>query len=99
MIDKVIRPLLEPDMVKKLEKHSQRFHVDLQQVILNDIGRGSIFENITKLNNQMTERLKIKIDMRERFMQRMEDMGKFLVHEAAVDVAMGTQPDKKKLNE
>lgn len=46
----------------------------------------------------MTDRLKIKIDMKERYMQRMEDMGKYLVHEAQVDIAMKNQPDKKKLS-
>ena len=68
LFDKLLRPLLEPDKQKKLEKHASRFYVDLQQTILNDVGRGSIFENITKLNNQMTERLKLRIDMRDRWL-------------------------------
>ena len=32
---------------------------------MTDIGHGSIFEQIIKINNRMTERLKFKVDLQE----------------------------------
>ena len=32
---------------------------------MTDIGRGSIFEEIIKINNAMSERMKFKVDMQE----------------------------------
>lgn len=35
----------------------------LQTAILEDIGRGSIFENIQKINHKMELKLRIKVDL------------------------------------
>ena len=35
----------------------------MQQQILTDIGRGSIFEHITKVNELMSKRLQFKVDL------------------------------------
>ena len=71
-----------------MEKCTDRFYVDLQQIILNDIGRGSIFENIIKLNNEMSERLKLEVDMRVRAMRKLQDLGKHLVQKAQIDLEL-----------
>ena len=95
-VSKTIKPLLDAENVKKLDRMTQRTYVELQQIILNDIGRGSIFENITKLNNEMQERLNLKVDMQEKFMLKMQDFGKHLMHKASVDLAMEKEADKGK---
>lgn len=37
----------------------------MQQQILTDIGRGSIFEHVQKVNDYMTKRLQFKVDLQE----------------------------------
>ena len=62
---KLLQPLFEEDQLRKLDKISERFTVEMQQQILTDIGRGSIFEHINKVNEVMTKRLQFKVDLQE----------------------------------
>ena len=48
-------------------------------MIVDDIGKGSIFDNIIKLNNEMAERLQIAVDMRTRAVKVMQALGNHLI--------------------
>ena len=63
----ILTPLFDEDFkfVAKLGKITDRFCEEMQGNILNDIGRASIFEQIIKVNDQMTKRLKMRIDLQE----------------------------------
>ena len=65
VLKEILVPLFDDDhkFVKKLDKVSERFCMEMQGNILNDIGRASIFEQIIKINDQMTKRLKVRIDL------------------------------------
>jgi hypothetical protein len=50
----------------------EKFHMELdfvkmnlQDAILKDVGKGSIFENIQLINDEMSERLKARVDLTE----------------------------------
>ena len=53
----LVGPLLEQDKFKKFEKQAKRFTEEQQSQILSDIGQGSIFDQIKKINDDMTHRL------------------------------------------
>lgn len=50
------------------------------------MGKGSIFDNIIQLNNEMAERLKISVDMRTRAFKTMAKLGNHLIQKAAIDI-------------
>ena len=49
--------------MRVLNKKKDKMYTELQQIILNDIGRGSIFENIVKINEGLMQRLKVRVDL------------------------------------
>lgn len=61
----MLTPLFDEDQLRKLDKVIYKFNYEMQQQILTDIGKGSIFEQIIKFNEQMSERLKFKVDLQE----------------------------------
>lgn len=48
---------------KKLNKQFDKMHLYISRAILNDQGSGSIFQNILKINDEMSARLDVKIDL------------------------------------
>lgn len=70
IIQTLMSPLLEPKQYKKFEKYSQRFIEEQQSQILSDIGSGSIFDQIIKVNEEMTERLNFRVDLQEELMRK-----------------------------
>ena len=50
----------------KLTKYINRFALEMQEGILTDLGKGSIFENIQKHNQFMIDNLKLQIDLTEK---------------------------------
>jgi hypothetical protein len=50
---------------EKLAKGIKRFALEMQDGILRDLGRGSIFENIIKHNQFLIDQLKLQIDLTE----------------------------------
>ena len=54
-------------MVRHSEYHMELDFVkmNLQDAILKDVGKGSIFENIQLINDEMSERLKARVDLTE----------------------------------
>ena len=65
VIRNIIAPLITPEQHRKFEKRCSDFTMDMQENILTDIGRGSIFEQIMKINEDLSQRLKFKVDLQE----------------------------------
>jgi hypothetical protein len=42
-----------------LNKHINRFALEMQEAILTDLGKGSIFDNIAKHNQYLIDQLKL----------------------------------------
>ena len=57
VIKKLVGPILEQDKFKKFEKQASRFTEEMQSQILTDIGSGSIFDQIIKINEEMSKKL------------------------------------------
>jgi hypothetical protein len=56
---RVIRKCFDEKNQEKLDKHINRFALEMQENILTDLGKGSIFENIIKHNQHLIDQLKI----------------------------------------
>ena len=56
---KVIRKCFDQERQDKLAKYINRFAIEMQEGILHDLGKGSIFENIQKHNQFMIDQLKM----------------------------------------
>jgi len=58
-VQRVIRKCFDEHNQEKLSKYINRFAIEMQDGILKDLGKGSIFENIIKHNMFMIEQLKL----------------------------------------
>lgn len=63
LLQKIMRPLYDEETLEKMKKHCNRFLIEMQQHILDDMGKGSLFDNIEKINDEMSNRLKLRMDM------------------------------------
>ena len=70
VIKKLVGPVLEQDKFKKFEKQAKRFTEEMQSQILSDIGTGSIFDQIIKVNEEMTKKLQFKVELQEALLRR-----------------------------
>lgn len=55
------------DMIKQITKD---FTKEMQDQILNDIGSGSIFENIIKINQKLSKRLKRRVNLQDELLRK-----------------------------
>ena len=67
VLKEILVPLFDDDykFCRKLDKAAERYCQEMQSNILSDTGRASIFEQIIKINDQMTKRLKMRVDLQE----------------------------------
>lgn len=81
---KVIRKCFDQEKQDKLTKYINRFAIEMQEGILHDLGKGSIFENIQKHNQFMIDQLKIHIDLTESDL--LDKRRKFLFNDLTLTV-------------
>ena len=72
LIKKLMHASLSEEQRKKLDQSMHNFTIEQQEIILTDLGRGSIFENIIQINQNLTERLKFKVDLQEKLLRTNE---------------------------
>ena len=68
-----------------------RYGMELQTQILTDIGSGSIFEQIQKINEHMSQRLKFKVDLQEALFRDKSSLN-------AEEIEFGEEKKDKRLN-
>lgn len=59
----LLTPVFDDSSLKKLNKVCDKIHYNLANAIVEDEGKGSIFDNIKKINEYCSERLKIRVDL------------------------------------
>ena len=76
VIKKILMPLYAEDIdkTKKLTKAAKKFTEEMQKQIIDDIGKGSIFEHIIKINKKMEKRLQIKVDLQEELIRKEQSL-------------------------
>ncbi len=63
LVNDLLMPVLTDDECKLFNKSYERMHAKFGKQILEDLGSGSIFENIIKINEYCTSKLMTKIDL------------------------------------
>ena len=54
--------------------------------MIEDMGKGTIFDNILKINEEMTERLKLHVDLTQQNAKRMNRLGEHPFQNAKTDI-------------
>ena len=81
LLKKLLIPILGTRELQKLQEVCKRFYEEMQTVIIEDIGRGTIFEQLAMINEKMSKRLQLKVDLQEKLMRKTDDIRR----EAKVD--------------
>lgn len=77
ILQKILTPVFtEEEQGKSLKRAILRYNMELQTQILTDVGQGSIFEQIITINDEMSERLKFRVDLQEDLFRSRDTIAK-----------------------